>query len=136
MICNVRYIHIYIYINHEIGKKDSHVVGQLLEMALLLGELLLQLEQLLPLAPADGVVLVGLLAPLEGVTAWRGDVSSFSLSLFLLGTPDRERREKGRKGGGRGREKGGGRGRRGRQEEGISLGLVLLRPAPGPRGAS
>ena len=42
--------------------------GQLLEMPLLLGELLLELEQLLALALADGVVLAGLLAPLESVT--------------------------------------------------------------------
>lgn len=44
------------------------MVRQLLEVALLLGELLLQLQQLFALTPADGVVLVGLLALLEGVT--------------------------------------------------------------------
>lgn len=44
-----------------------HVLAQSLEVRLLLGELLLELEQLLLLALLDGVVLVGLLAPLEGV---------------------------------------------------------------------
>lgn len=48
------------------------VVRQLLEVALLLGELLLQLQQLFALTPADGVVLVGLLALLEGVTLAAG----------------------------------------------------------------
>lgn len=45
-----------------------NMVGQLFEVILLLAELLAQLEQLLLLTLADSVVLVGLLALLEGVT--------------------------------------------------------------------
>lgn len=51
----------------------SHVVGQLLQVSLLLVELLLEFEEPLLLALANGVVLVGALAALEGVTvseAW------------------------------------------------------------------
>lgn len=44
------------------------VVGELLEVLLLLAELRAQLEQLLPLTLADGVIFAGLLALLEGVT--------------------------------------------------------------------
>lgn len=44
------------------------MLGQLLEVGLLLRELLLQLKQLLPLALLDGVVLGGALAALECVT--------------------------------------------------------------------
>lgn len=44
------------------------MIGQLLEVRLLLVELLLELEEPLLLALADGVVLVGALAALEGVT--------------------------------------------------------------------
>lgn len=44
------------------------MVGELLQVSLLLGELLLELHELLLLAHADGVVLVGLLALLESVT--------------------------------------------------------------------
>lgn len=50
----------------------SHVVGQLLEVRLLLGELLLELEEPLLLALADGVVLAGALTALEGVAVSRG----------------------------------------------------------------
>lgn len=45
-----------------------HVLGEALEVLLLLLELLLELNELLLLALADGVVLVGLLSSLEGVT--------------------------------------------------------------------
>jgi H+/Cl- antiporter ClcA len=44
------------------------VVRQLLDVGLLLGELLAQLLELLLLALADRVVLLGALASLEGVT--------------------------------------------------------------------
>jgi hypothetical protein len=49
-------------------REDVHVLGQTLEVLLLLLELLLELEKLLLLTLADGVVLAGLLAALEGVT--------------------------------------------------------------------
>lgn len=51
------------------------MVGELLQVGLLLGELLLELQQLLLLAHPDGVVLVGLLALLEGVTVmgWQSE---------------------------------------------------------------
>jgi hypothetical protein len=49
------------------GVRDVHVIRELLQVRLLLGQLLLELEELLLLALADGVVLVGLLALLEGV---------------------------------------------------------------------
>lgn len=44
------------------------MVGQLLEVNLLLGELLLELNELLLLTLADGVVLLGLLTALESIT--------------------------------------------------------------------
>jgi hypothetical protein len=44
------------------------VLAQLLQVSLLLGQLLLELQQLLPLAIPDSVVLVGLLTALEGIT--------------------------------------------------------------------
>lgn len=60
------------------------MVGQLLEVLLLLPELLTELEQLLLLTLADGVVLVSLLALLEGITvvciAW---LASFLLVPFF-----------------------------------------------------
>lgn len=43
------------------------MVRELLQVRLLLGQLLLELEELFLLTQADGVVLVGLLALLEGV---------------------------------------------------------------------
>lgn len=46
---------------------DVHVIRELLQVRLLLGQLLLELQQLFLLALADGVVLVGLLALLEGI---------------------------------------------------------------------
>ena len=46
----------------------EHVLGKLVKVSLLLLELQLELLQLLLLALADGVVLVGALAALEGVT--------------------------------------------------------------------
>lgn len=48
------------------------MLGEALEVLLLLLELLLELNELLLLALADGVVLVGLLPSLEGVTAGGG----------------------------------------------------------------
>ena len=47
---------------------DSHVVGELLEMHLLLIELLAELQKLLLLALADGVVLLGTLTALESIS--------------------------------------------------------------------
>lgn len=58
------------------------MLGQLLEVFLLLIELLAQLQQLLPLTLADGVVLVGLLAFLEGVTIF-GLLAFFLYSFFF-----------------------------------------------------
>ena len=49
----------------------SHVVRQLLEVLLLLGEAGLELDKLLLLALPDGVVLAGALALLEGVSVFR-----------------------------------------------------------------
>lgn len=49
------------------GVGDVHVIRELLQMRLLLGQLLLELQKLLLLTLADGVVLVGLLALLERV---------------------------------------------------------------------
>lgn len=46
-----------------------HVLSKAIEVLLLLGELLLELQELFLLALADGVVLGGLFAALEGVTA-------------------------------------------------------------------
>lgn len=56
--------------------KDSkvvsvHVLSQTIEVLLLLGQLLPELEQLFLFALADGVVLGGLFAALEGVTVER-----------------------------------------------------------------
>lgn len=51
---------------------NKHVLGQRVEVCLLLGQLLLQLEELLLLALADGVVLRRALALLEGVAVKRG----------------------------------------------------------------
>ncbi len=48
----------------------SHVTGQLRQMGLLLGQLLLELHELLLLALPDGPVLGGPLALLEGITAY------------------------------------------------------------------
>jgi hypothetical protein len=68
----------HIYINRE----SSHVVRQLLEVGLLLVQLLLELEEPLLLALANGVVLVGALAALEGISvSWRCPVSMASFSL-------------------------------------------------------
>ena len=47
------------------------MVGQLLQVSLLLGKLLLELQQLLLLTLADGVVLGGTLTSLEGVAGKR-----------------------------------------------------------------
>ncbi len=55
-----------------------HVVRQLLQVGLLLGQLLLELLELLLLALADREVLAGALAPLEGVA-----VEGVGVSLFL-----------------------------------------------------
>lgn len=46
----------------------SHGVGQVLEVLLLLGKLALELQQLLPLALADGHLLAGTLTLLERVS--------------------------------------------------------------------
>lgn len=48
------------------------MVGELLQVGLLLSELLLELLQLLLLAHPDGVILVGFLALLESVTVLWG----------------------------------------------------------------
>lgn len=62
----------------EVSWIDLHVVGQLLEVVLLLAELLAQLKELLLLALADREILVGLFALLEGIT-----VLGFFVSLVL-----------------------------------------------------
>lgn len=49
------------------GCGNVHVIAECLEVLLLLGKLLLELEELLLLTLADGVVLAGLLALLESV---------------------------------------------------------------------
>lgn len=49
------------------GGDPLHVVRQLLEVLLLVGNLLLELQELLLLALAYGPILAGLLALLEGV---------------------------------------------------------------------
>lgn len=46
-----------------------HVLGKAIEVLLLLGELLPELQELFLLALADGVLLGGSLTALEGVTA-------------------------------------------------------------------
>lgn len=56
------------------GTKNIHVVGELLQVGLLLGQLLLELHELLLLALADRKVLAGALAFLEGVAASGGVV--------------------------------------------------------------
>lgn len=53
-----------------------HVVLELLQVGLLLAELLLELQKLLLLALADRIVLIGLLALLEGITGFPGMVGS------------------------------------------------------------
>lgn len=45
-----------------------HVLGEAIEVLTLLVELLAERKKLLLLALADGVILVGLLAALEGIT--------------------------------------------------------------------
>lgn len=52
------------------------MVRQLLQVGLLLGELLLELLELLLLALADGKVLAGALAPLEGVAVGGATLAS------------------------------------------------------------
>lgn len=73
------------------------MVGELLEVRLLLGELLLELEEPLLLALADGVVLVGAFAALEGVAGFGASpglacghflVSNLSHRSRLSGWPD------------------------------------------------
>ena len=59
------------------------MVGQLLEVILLLMNLLAKLEELLLLTLADGVVLVSLLSALEGVSITK-DVWISPLCLLLL----------------------------------------------------
>jgi hypothetical protein len=66
---------------HGIEAVDSHMVGQLLEVTLLLGNLLAELDELLLLTHADSVVLRSLLAALEGISVTR--VTS-QLVLFLI----------------------------------------------------
>lgn len=61
------------------------MVGELLQMGLLLGDLLLHLQKLLLLALADGVVLGGLFALLEGVARERGMVSLEFLHCMRMG---------------------------------------------------
>lgn len=46
------------------------MLGEAIEVLLLLGQLLPELEQLFLFALADGVVLGGLFAALEGVAVW------------------------------------------------------------------
>lgn len=50
---------------------NVHVVLELLQVSLLLGQLLLELQQLLLLTQADREIFIGLLALLEGVTICR-----------------------------------------------------------------
>lgn len=50
------------------GGRGLHVIAQLLEVFLLLRQLLLDLQELRLLALSDRVILVGLLAALEGIT--------------------------------------------------------------------
>lgn len=51
-----------------VGQESSHRLLQLLKVLLLISQLLLQLHELLFFALLDGVVLVGLLALLKGVS--------------------------------------------------------------------
>ena len=53
----------------SIGGEDVHVLGQAFKVLLLLGELLLELQELLALTLADDVVLIGLLSSLESIAA-------------------------------------------------------------------
>ena len=53
------------------------MLGQLLQVVLLLSELLLELDQLLALALADREVLAGPLAPLESVAARKPGLLAF-----------------------------------------------------------
>lgn len=47
---------------------NIHVLGQAVEVLLLLGKLLLELQELLLLTLSDSVVLIGLLASLESIS--------------------------------------------------------------------
>lgn len=69
------------------GGESIHVILELLQSLVLLGHLLLQLSELLLLAHADGVVLVGLLTFAESVSG-QLDVSIESIDLeFDLAYP-------------------------------------------------
>ena len=59
------------------------MVRELLEVGLLLPKLLLESHELLLLALADGVILLGALAALEGVTVFSWRVSLNFQLLFL-----------------------------------------------------
>lgn len=64
------------------GSGCLHVLLELLQVLLLLSKLLLQCQQLLLLAHADGVILVGLLTLGEGVASVMSDVSTcFQLKI-------------------------------------------------------
>jgi hypothetical protein len=65
-----------------------HVVRQLLQVGLLLGQLLLELAQLLLLALADRVLLAGALASLEGVAVEENEQVSIYFSGCLQGRGD------------------------------------------------
>jgi hypothetical protein len=67
-----------------LGKVSSHVIRELLEVCLLLGQLLLQLQQLLLLAHADGIVLVGTLTALEGIASFRVSINLVAIILKAL----------------------------------------------------
>jgi hypothetical protein len=56
----------------QAGHGHIHVIRQLLQVSMLLGQLLLQLQELLLLALPNSVVLAGALSSLEGVTVKRG----------------------------------------------------------------
>lgn len=71
----------------------EHVLGELLEVGLLLGKLLLELEELLLLALADGHVLRSLLSALEGVSVKKRERVIVSVViLFLLSLTRASRR--------------------------------------------
>lgn len=55
------------------------MVRELLEVVLLLPELLSEGDELLLLALADGKVLLGLLAALEGITVWFAMLADYVL---------------------------------------------------------
>ena len=57
------------FMKEEEAAGDEHVLGEACEMLLLVAELLLEFEQLLLLALADGIVLTGTLASLKSVAA-------------------------------------------------------------------